>query len=146
MNTTLLRIVISVQALFAIALIVVGLSAREHRRTEYLELTRRVTSGEAKIEDFRVLASRVPADADALAIRELFGPPLQRTTQIDVGEKNPEKRAGEFWLYYPAGDKGFPVDFDALAKMQGAVQCFVISFDSDHRARADLLWVQHPVK
>jgi hypothetical protein len=146
MNTRLLRIVIAVQALFAIALIVVGLSAREGRRMDYLELTRRVTSGQATIEDFTKLAARVPSEADPLSIRALFGAPLQRALQLEVGETNPEKRSGEFWLYYPADTKGIPIDYDALSKLRGAVKCFVVSFDSIRRARADLLWVQHPVQ
>ena len=146
MNTRLLRIVIGVQALFAIALIVAGLSARDGRRVEYLELTRRVTSGQAAIEDFTKLAARIPAEAGALAVRALFGPPLQRAAQIEVGQTNPERRTGEFWLYYPCDDKGYPVDYEALAKFHGAVQCFVVSFDAKGHVRADLLWVQHPVQ
>jgi len=145
MNTRLIKIVVAVQAVFAAGLIAVGVAARENRRMEYLELTRRVSSGQAKSDDFLKLAAHVPDEADALTIRALFGPPLQRSAEIVVGDASPDRRSGDFWIYYPADSSGYPIDFTALAKMKGTVQCFVVDFDSKGRAQAELLWVQHPV-
>ena len=112
MNTRLLKILLAVQALFTTGLIVVGVTARDNRRMEYLELTRRVSAGLAKTDDFVKLAARTPDDADALAIRALFGPPLQRGSQLDVGanaHETPERRTGDFWLYYPSDSNGYPI-------------------------------------
>ena len=148
MNTRLLKILLAVQALFAAGLIVIGVTARDNRRMEYLELTRRVSAGLAKNDDFVKLAARMPDDADTLAIRALFGPPLKRSSQLDVGanaQETPERRTGDFWLYYPSDSNGYPIDYDALSKLKGPVQCFVFNFDEKGFGRGELLWVQHPI-
>ena len=144
MDTRLFKIVLAVQAFFAAALIIVGLIARENRRVEYLDQTRRITSGQATGEEYTRLASRI-LSADAVTVRALYGPPMQRATEIDVGSSKPEHRSGTFWIYYPADAHGYPLDYDAIGKLSGPVSCFVVSFE-DERADGQLLTVVHPLK
>lgn len=146
MNTRLFYTLLAVQALFAVGLIVVGFSSRETRRIEYLDLTRRITSGQARSEDFQGLAARLSGGADALAIRTLCGPPMMRAQELQVGAQKPERYTGSFWIYYPADAHGFPLDFDAIAKLNGPVECFVVSFDEKGRGQGELMTVQHPLK
>jgi hypothetical protein len=148
LNTRLFYTLLAVQALFAAGLIAVGLRSREDRLVEYLELTRRITSGQAKADDFLKLSSKTAAEADAVTVRSLFGPPLQRATELDVtgSDGKPEHRSGNYWIYYPADAEGRPIDFDALAKLSGPVQCFVVAFDAKGRARGEMLSVVHPIR
>jgi hypothetical protein len=149
MNTRLFYAVLAVQALFALGLILVGLRARDERRLEYLELTHRVTSGQAKPEHFMKLSSVVTQEADETIVRALFGPPLRRAAEIDVvkgsDDSKTEHRKGNFWVYYPADSQGRPLDFDAASKLQGPVQCFVVEFDAKGRARGDIITIMHPL-
>jgi hypothetical protein len=146
MNTRLFYTLLAVQALFAIGLIVVGFSSREARRVEYLDLTRRITSGQARSDDYARLAERISGGADALAIRTLCGPPMARAQELQAGDAKPQRYTGTFWIYYPADANGFPLDFDAIAKLKGPVQCFVVSFDEKGRGQGELMIVQHPLK
>jgi hypothetical protein len=149
MNTRLFYALLAVQALFALGLIVVGLRSRDERRLEYLELTHRITSGHAKPEDFMKLSSLITHEADETVVRTLFGPPLRRATEIEVVEKDSDSsaqhRKGNFWIYYPVGAQDRALDFDALSKLQGPVQCFVVEFDAKGRARGDMISVMHPL-
>ena len=144
MDTRLFKIVLAVQVFFAAALIIVGLISRDNRRVEYLEQTRRITSGQASAEEYNKLVPRIYG-ADALTVRALCGPPMQRATELDAGSGKPEHRSGTFWIYYPADANGYPLDFEALEKLSGPVSCFVVSFENN-RADASVLTVVHPVK
>jgi len=148
MNTRLFYTVLTVQALFAAGLIAMGLRSREDRLVEYLELTRRITSGQAKPEDFMKLSSKIASEADAATVRALFGPPLRRATEFDcvaVSDEKPQHRKGNFWLYYPADAQGRPIDFDSQAKLQGPIPCFVVEFNEKDHAHGDMLTVIHPL-
>ena len=148
MNTRLFYTILVVQALFAAGLIAMGLRSREDRLVEYLELTRRITSGQGKPEDFMRLSSRIASEADAITVRALFGPPLRRLAEFDctaAGQENPVHRKGNFWFYYCADEQGRPIDFDALAELRGPIQCFVVEFTEKGRAHGDMLTVIHPI-
>ena len=144
MNTRLFYVVLGVQTFFAAALIIIGLISRDNRRVEYLEQTRRITSGQASVDDYTKLSSRI-FGADALTVRAHCGPPMQRATELDIGPGKPEHRTGTFWIYYPADAHGYPLDFEAMEKLSGPVSCFVVSFENN-RADAQVLSVVHPVK
>lgn len=144
MNTRLFYVVLAVQTFFAAALIIIGLISRDNRRAEYLDQTRRITSGQASSDEYAKLSSRI-LGADALHVRAQCGPPMQRATEIEVGSPNPEHRTGTFWIYYPADASGYPLDFEAMEKLSGPVSCFVVSFENK-RAEAQVLTVMHPVK
>src|SRR5260370_41860267 len=103
MNTHVLRIVLIVQLIFAASLVYIGSSAREGRRMEYLELTHRATSGQASEEELAKLITMLPPDSDEDRVRALFGLPLERATELQLGDP-PANQSGNFWVYYPATD------------------------------------------
>ena len=84
MNQRALYVVLAVQALFAGALLYAGITSRESRRIGYLELTHRVTAGQASVADFEKLAGFLPDPIEKPAIRSLFGLPVVRATSIQT--------------------------------------------------------------
>jgi hypothetical protein len=141
MNIRLLYVLLAVQALFAGALLYVGYTARENRKTAYLELTHRVTSGTATAAEFEKLQAFLPGNADKAIVRALFGLPVER--RIAAGNVAPET-----WLYYPLTEdqlaRGERIDSADVKNFKGAVVCFVIEFDERGKAHAKLGPVQHP--
>jgi hypothetical protein len=148
MNTRLLYIILLVQALFAFGLIMVGMRSRENRRNEYLEQSWLVSSGQATAEDFANLKTHLGPETDAQLVRSLFGVPMQTASEIEIGDGKTEKRAGEFWLYYPRnpGEPAKLLSPNSAKELKGPVQTFVISFDEKGFAKGEMLTVKHPVK
>ncbi len=150
MSPRMLNIVLLVQALFAGALLYIGYVSRENRRYEYLELTHRVTEGQASAADFEKLGSFLQADAGKAEARMLFGLPVARATQLELKDTSTIK--GEFWIYYTPQQTGTPesssapVDASDVEKLKGPIQCFVIEFDKKGRAKARMESVVHPLK
>jgi hypothetical protein len=151
MNTRLLYVLLAVQALFAAALLYVGYVARDNRRQAYLELTHRVTSGQAGSAEYTQLAGFLSRDADKTAVRALFGLPVLRTAQvaIDEGKSTATVIQGDYWIYYPndtqSGEPGKPVDTADTELFTQSCQCFLIEFDAKGRASGRLVKLAHPV-
>ena len=138
-NKGLLRVVLIVQALFAFSLIYIGTRARENRKQDYLELTHRVTSGQASEEEFVKLSKILPFPSDKEIVRSLFGLPLETRSELLL--EGSALKKGEFWLYAPAAEDGKligPLEFSAL---KGRVRCFVVEFDTNGRAHPQMAWV-----
>ena len=144
MNRRALYIVVAVQALFAISLIFVGVISREERRVRYLELTHRITAGQATESEFKSLAQLAPANADETTVRAMFGAPLRTAERIRV--ENSGERTGRFWIYYFATPENRAPGPDEIRQLQGPVRTFVISFDKSGMARGDFLSVIHPLE
>ena len=154
MNQRVLNVILVMQALFIAALFYAGYASREYRKVGYLELTHRVTSGQATNEDFERLASMLPEVTDKSVVRSLFGLPMARAGRVEI--KDAPAVDGDIWLYYPlqksvdqkGADGSLPMaslDVPDVEKMSGPVQCFIFIFDSRGRAtwrRAD---VGHPL-
>ena len=159
-NKSLLRVVLIVQALFAFSLIYIGTRARENRKQDYLELTHRVTSGQASEEDFVRLSKMLPFPSDKEIVRSLFGLPLETRGELVIEESSPEpdntkassaagiaksaSKKGEFWLYSPAGEDGKLIGPQEFSALKGRVRCFVVEFDSNGRAHPEMTWVVRP--
>ena len=141
-NTRLLQAVLIVQALFAFSLIYIGSRARENRKQDYLELTHRVTSGQANEADYLKLAGMVPMQADKEVIRSLFGPPLLAKSEVVFDEDNLGAVKGTFWLYFVVGEDGKIVGVQDVAELKGRVRCFVVGFNADGRAQWRMAWVK----
>jgi hypothetical protein len=142
MNIRLLYVILAIQALMGGALLYVGYTARENRKTAYLELTHRVTAGTATVAEFEKLLVFLPADADKSVVRALFGLPLERRSSS-------AKDALETWLYYPLTEeqlaRGERIDISDVKKFKGDVKCFVVEFDARGKAHAKLAPVNHPL-
>jgi hypothetical protein len=143
MNNRLLAAVLMAQTLFAAGLIAAGLRSRETRRLEYLERTHRVTAGRATGSDLEALLALLPRRADEAAVRELFGPPVQRSHQLVVDGARDTPRKGEFWVYYSA-DAWAGGGPDA-SKLAGPVRCMVVVFSTGQVERAGLETIIHPL-
>jgi|GEM_PF-1776145 len=157
MNTRVLLAVLFAQAIFGLGLIAVGLSSRQSRQNEYIEMTYRVTSGLGQEQDYTKLAGFLALDAEAPQARVLFGLPVRTARQIEMGESQTELavRKGKFWIYYVYTPPSYPntgnptvaraTDPVSSEKLTDAVRCFVIEFDEKDRAKPKLAWVKHPL-
>ena len=145
----MLNVVLVVQALFAGALLYAGIASRESRRIGYLELTHRVTAGQATTEDFEKLVGFLPDPADKAAIRILFGLPVIRASAIQLKDSGELK--GDLWIYYPLKqaptieNPTVPIDAVETEKLSGPVMCFVFEFDARGRAAWRKENVLHPL-
>ena len=144
MNKRALYVLLAIQVLFAGSLIYLGSQAREARRDEYLVLTHRITSGMASEADFNRVAEHMPGDAGAQVVRALFGLPVEIRFEIPVeGEHSiVQTRTGVFWIYYP-NLNGTVIDGISIRKLGGAVNCFVVQFDKNDKAKAEWLKIVH---
>ena len=147
MNMRLLYVVLIVQCLFAGSLIYLGRQSRANRKYDYLELTHRVTNGQARVDDYGKLASFLPPKADKTDVRSLFGLPLLRVAKIEFEDGTTSEPKGEAWLYYPATGASAekPTDIQDVMGLKGTVTCFVAEFDERGRAVCGLKKVKHPV-
>lgn len=147
MNTRVLLAVLFAQAIFGLGLIAVGLSSRQSRQNEYIEMTYRVTSGLGREEDYTKLAGFLAVDAEAPQARVLFGLPVRTAQQIEMGASQTDLavRKGKFWIYYVYTPPSYPIDPAASEKLLGPVRCFVIEFDEKDRAKPKLGWIKHPL-
>lgn len=149
MNPRMLNIVLLTQALFAGALLYAGYASREGRRIGYLELTHRVTAGQATIEDFDKLTGFLPEISDKPTIRVLFGLPVIRATALQL--KDTAEQKGDFWIYYPLMQSptlerpAVPIDAAEAEKLAGPVTCFIFEFDARGRAAWRKEIVVHPI-
>lgn len=150
MNMRALYVVLAIQALFAGALLYVGYTARENRKTAYLELTHRITSGTATANDYEKLQAYLPYDADRAIVRALFGLPLVRRAQLKSDDsKKKDYEVTEVWIYYPLttdqASKGGRIDVPDAEKLSGEVQIYIVEFDERGRAHAELRTLKHPL-
>ena len=146
MNQRVLKVVLVVQVLFAGALLYVGYSSRESRKVGYLELTHRVTAGQASLDDFEKLSGFLPETADKQVVRSLFGLPAVRARSTMLNDQEQTKIPNDVWIYYPLGKNVAPVDSVDVEKLSGSVDCFVIQFDSRGRATSRKASVPHPLR
>ena len=133
MNPRVLNILLVIQALFIAALFYAGYCSRESRKVGYLELTHRVTSGQATEEEFDKLAGFLPDTADKQIIRSLFGLPVARAVAVGLSSK--EILAGDLWIFYPRAEGAAPIDSADVATLSGSVPAFIFEFDLRGRAR-----------
>ncbi|HYG75818.1 MAG TPA: hypothetical protein VEK08_12510 [Planctomycetota bacterium] len=145
MNTRAFHIVIAVQALFAIALIYIGMVARERRQTEYLERTHRVIAGHATIEDFQKLRAAMPADANMQTVRSLFGLPVLWARKLEFVEPNLGEQEGPFWVYYPRDAGENLTTWHNVVALQGDIQCFVVKISKGPWI-GEIVKVKHPIR
>ncbi len=149
MNPRVLNVVLVVQALFIGALLYAGYCSREARKVGYLELTHRVTSGQATVDDFEKLALFLPETADKLVVRSLFGLPVGRANSVTL--KDASKLEGDMWIYYPLAKPASPetppepIDIPDGANLSGDVKCLVVQFDKRGRATWKIAEVIHPI-
>lgn len=154
MNQRVLNVILIVQALFIAALFYAGYASRENRKVGYLELTHRVTSGQATNEDFEKLASMLPEVTDRPVVRSLFGLPVSRAGRVEI--KGEPAIDGEIWLYYPLQKSAEPkatdgagqmasLDAADVEKLVGPVHCFIFVFDNRGRATWRRAEVAHPL-
>lgn len=150
MPPKMLNVLLVVQALFAGSLLYIGYTSRENRKQDYLELTHRVTAGQASAADFQKLAGFLPDWGGKPEVRALFGLPVTRATQLELKDAKPI--TGEYWVYYTPRQVGpiemplTPVDSADVEKLQGSVACFVVEFDKKGRAKPRMENVVHPIK
>lgn len=150
MNTRLLYIILFAQVIFAGGLLYVGRQSRANRRQDYLELTHRVTSGQASAADFERLSGHLPDGADKTAVRSLLGPPLMRANRVEYEDGKSSAPNSSVWLYYPlnaetAEAPAAPLDVAEIEKLKGPVACFVVEFNERGRASWRMGKVNHPL-
>jgi len=146
MNQVMLKVVLVVQVLFAGALLYVGYSSRESRKVGYLELTHRVTAGQASLDDFDKLSGFLPETADKAVVRSLFGLPTAHVRSSFLNDQEQTKIENDVWIYYPLGQNAAPVDTVDIEKWSGPVDCFIIQFNDRGRATSRKANVPHPLR
>ena len=149
MNQRVLNVVLVMQALFIGALLYAGYCSRESRKVGYLELTHRVTAGQATVDDFEKLGAFLPETADKPIVRSLFGLPVVRASFVRLEDAT--KLEGDLWIYYPLSKPASPetppelIDSPDAEKLSGVVKCCVIQFDKRGRASWKMADVVHPI-
>lgn len=145
MNIRLLHVLLVIQLIFAGSLFYIGNRVRETRKSNYLEITHRITSGCGNEDDFLKLAGTLPPVSRTQDVRSLFGLPVQMADKLIVTDPEEKILKGRFWLYYLVDSSIDTIDANSVLKLNGRVRTFVISVNAQGCVRGRIMWVMHPL-